>query len=176
MKSKLRKQAIETRKQLDSERASKRIMEKLFALDEYADSKKIICYYPLPDEISDIECINDKAKMIYLPRVNGDNLEICPYEPDKIKCGSYKILEPETDCINNFDDIDMVIIPCVAADKKGYRIGYGKGYYDRLLKNLPDKVLKVILVYSALCFNNVFPEYFDVKADIVITEDCIYRV
>lgn len=175
MKSKLRKQAIETRKQLDCQKASEKIMEKLFLLDEYSDSNKIICYYPLPDEISDIACIKDKAKQIYLPRVNGDNLEICPYEPEKIHTGSYKIQEPETDCINNFDDIDMIIIPCVAADKKGYRIGYGKGYYDRLLKTLPDKVLKVILVYSALCFNSVYPEYFDVKADIVITEDCVYR-
>lgn len=175
MKNQLRKKAIETRRELDCALASNLIMEKLFALDEYADSKKIICYYPLPNEISDLECINDKGKQIYLPRVNGDDLEICPYEPDKMHTGSYKIQEPETDCITNFDDIDMVIIPCVAADKNGYRIGYGKGYYDRLLKKLPDKVIKVILVYSALCFNNVYPEYFDVKADIVITEDCIYR-
>ena len=76
----------------------------------------------------------------------------------------------------SLDIIDLVIIPAVAADKNGYRLGYGKGYYDRLLPLLHPRCIKIVLVYSKLLFDSVYPDEFDVKADIVITDKEILRI
>ena len=70
----------------------------------------------------------------------------------------------------------MIIIPALAADKNGYRIGYGKGYYDRFLKTLKHNPVKVVLTYSDLLFDNIFPDEFDEKCNIIITDKEIYRI
>ncbi len=171
MKNELREYSIEKRKLLNCDKCSSIIMRQLFSLEVYQKADNIICYYPLKYEISDIPCIDDKSKTIFLPRVNGSDLDICPYDKNNISKGSFKILEPQTERINDYSIIDLIIIPCVAADRNGYRIGYGKGYYDRLLKHLSDKTVKIILSYSELLFDTIYPEPFDIKADIVITEN-----
>ncbi len=176
MKNELRKAALIKRKTLDCTSCSKKAMQNLFSLQEYKNSKNIICYYPIKYEISDMDCINDKTKNIYLPRVNGKELEICPYQKGKMKEGCFKIQEPSTEKITSFENIDMIIIPAVAADKKGFRIGYGKGYYDRFLLGLPKKIIKIILLYDELLSNNIFPDIFDIKADIIVTDRTVYKI
>lgn len=176
MKNELRKSALNKRKTLDCLYCSRKAMQNLFSLEEYKNCKNIICYYPKEYEISDMECLNDKTKNIYLPRVNGNELEICPYQKDKMKEGCFKIQEPITEKITSFENIDIVIIPAVAADKNGYRIGYGKGYYDRFLSILPQKIIKIILVYDELLSNNIFPDGFDIKADIIVTDKAVYKI
>ncbi len=175
MKNILRSKALEIRKNIDINFCSEKITEKLFSLDEYKRCKNILCYYPLKNEVSTFNCLLNTDKNWFLPRVNGEELEICPYDKDKIQKGSFSIIEPQTEKIESFDIIDMVIIPAVACDINGYRIGYGKGYYDRLLINMP-KVVKVVLIPDACLFDNICPEKYDVKADIIITEKEVLRL
>ncbi|MBQ9245167.1 5-formyltetrahydrofolate cyclo-ligase [bacterium] len=176
MKKELRKISIEKRKFFDTEKLSKKILENLFSTDEYKKAQNIICYYPLNYEVSTLPCFEDNTKNFFLPRVKGNELEICPYEKNKIKTGSYNIKEPETKAINNFNNIDLIVIPAVAADKNGYRIGYGKGYYDRFLKQHQNQAKKIILVFSELLYETIVPEEFDIKSDIVITDKEILRI
>ena len=101
-------------------------------------------------------------------------MEICPC--DDLCRGSFGILEPQTKPITDYSFIDMVIIPACAADKNGYRLGYGKGYYDRFLPLLPITCKKVILIFSDLLYETVYPENYDVKADMIVTENIIYKL
>jgi len=176
MKNQLRKSSIEKRKAINTKACSEQILEKLFSLDEYKNSKNILCYYPLQYEINVLPCFEDTSKNWFLPRVNGENLEICPYSNEKLAIGHFKIYEPQTEKLKTNEIIEMVIIPCVAADRNGYRLGYGKGYYDRFLASINKHTKKVLLVYSDLLFKSVFPELYDVKSDIIITDKEILRV
>ena len=175
MKSQLRKLALQKRKELDVDTLSKKIMNNLFSLEEYIKAQNVLTYFPLKYEVQTQSCFSDNSKTWYLPRVNGSDLEICKYDSTKLLKGNFNIQEPTNQQILNFDFLDMVIIPCVAADKNGYRIGYGKGYYDRFLPNLSSDCKKVVLVYSELLFDNVFPDVFDVSVDVLITDKEIFR-
>ncbi len=176
MKNQLRKLSLEKRKTINNEVYSEKILKKLFSLEEYKKSQNILCYYPLKYEINVLPCFEDTSKNWFLPRVNGENLEICPYCKEKLKIGHFKIYEPLTENLKTNEIIEMVIIPCVAADRKGYRLGYGKGYYDRFLSSISKNTKKILLVYSDLLFQSVFPESHDVNADIIITDKEILRV
>ena len=173
LKNNLRKIALEKRKLLDCNKLSNKIMQNLTSLPKYKESKHIISYSPLKYEVDTRYCNQDKTKDIYLPRVNGDNLDICPCS-DLCK-GSFGILEPQSSAIIDYSYIDMVLIPACAVDKNGYRLGYGKGFYDRFLPLLPANCLKVVLIFSELLFDTVYPDKYDVKSDIIITEKEIIK-
>ena len=171
MKEQLRKQSLELRKTLPLAKISKEIINNLFSLKEYKNAENVLCYYPLPFEIDVKPCFCDKSKKWYLPRVKGKNLEICEYLGSKnIKEGSFKIFEPINEKVNNLNILDLIIVPCVCADRNGFRLGYGKGFYDRFLASLNHNPVKVLLVPSVLLYENVFPEKNDIKCNIVITE------
>ena len=175
IKNKLRQYALEKRKSIDTMQCSKQILENLFSIEEYQKSKNILCYYPLKYEADVRPCFEDTNKKWFLPRVKGKNLEICPYCKEKLSIGSFNICEPQTEELKTKELIDMIIIPAVAADRNGCRIGYGKGYYDRFLFSLTGNPIKVLLVYSDLLFPCIYPEQFDIRADIVVTDKEILR-
>ncbi len=174
MKNKLRKEAIEKRKNIACEKLNKKIIANLTEIKEYKESKNIICYYPLKGEADTRVLFDNQLKNWYLPRVNGIFLDICPCSC--LQKGSFGIMEPQTEKIKNYSEINMVIIPACAVDRKGYRLGWGKGYYDRFLPLLPENCKKVVLIYSSLVYDTVFPEKFDVKADIIVTDTEILRI
>ena len=118
--------------------------------------------------------MSDKSKKIYLPRVKGNSMEICPM--GKMRSGCYGIMEPQTEAVNDYSESDIVIIPACAADEKGFRLGYGKGFYDRFLPLLPKTCIKIVLVYSCLLFESVFPDKYDVKADIIVSDERILKI
>ena len=171
MKEQLRKQALELRKTLPLDKISKEIINNLFSLNEYKKAENILCYYPLPFEVDVKSCLLDKTKKWYLPKVNGENLEICEYLGTKnIKEGCFKIFEPINEKLNKLCILDLIIVPCVCADKNGFRLGYGKGFYDRFLASLNHNPVKVLLVPSVLLYDSVSPDKTDVKCDIILTE------
>ena len=174
-KDKLRQIALKERKNYNTQELSRSIMLNLFNLPEYQQAKNILCYYPLKYEVSDMDCINDFSKNIFLPKVKESMLIVCPYDADKIKKGSYNIMEPQTEPIENNEIIDLIIIPALSADRKGYRLGYGKGYYDRFLKQNYKNAVKIVLCFHALFFNDIFPDKYDEKADIIVTEREVCR-
>lgn len=176
MKNQLRQKAKEIRKTLDVENFSKRVNQHLLNSDIYRNAKNILCYHSIGSEVCTHSLFEDKTKNWFLPRINGDYLEVCFYSKDLICKNNFKVLEPNTKVIDDLSIIDLIIIPCVCADMNGYRLGYGKGYYDRLLKQFDKNVKKVILTYSDLLFDSVYPDNFDEKADIVITDKDVYII
>ena len=104
--------------------------------DIFINSKNIMLFASLPDEIPTHHVIERWAqhKNIFLPRVNGDDLEIIKYRPGMLHKGSYDIMEPEGNDTVEPQVLDLIIVPGVAFDRHGNRLGRGKGFYDRLVK------------------------------------------
>ncbi len=174
MKNELRQKAKNIRKTLNTKVLSNLIYAKLITLPEYKKSKNICTYYSFRDEVITENYFEDKTKNWFIPKMDGENLAVCPYDENKIEIHKYNIKEPKTTPINP-EIIDLIIVPALAADKNGYRIGYGKGYYDRLLKKIPN-TKKIIILFSDLLFDNIFPDSHDEKCDIIITDEKIHRI
>ncbi|MBQ2838105.1 MAG: 5-formyltetrahydrofolate cyclo-ligase [Muribaculaceae bacterium] len=126
----------------------------------------ILIYHSLPDELHTHNLLNRWAdKKLYLPRVNGHTLDILPI--DKIRLGAFNIYEPIGNKTVSLSTIDLAIIPGVAFDKCGSRIGRGKGFYDRLLQD--NNIFKIGIGYDFQLFDNIPSAPHDIKMDAIIT-------
>ncbi len=136
----------------------------------------ILMYYSLPDELSTLKFLkkwHDK-KHFFLPRVNGVNLEILPYDELSLESGAFNIEEPTGDDLANVEDIELMVIPAVAFDRSGNRLGRGKGYYDRLLNS--SRALKVGVGYDFQLIDEIPCEPHDVPMDMVITQNSVIKL
>lgn len=133
-------------------------------------SDRILMYHSLPDELSTIEFINkwSDRKQFFLPRVNGVNLELLPYNRSQLRLGAFHIEEPEGSDITPPELMELIIVPAVAFDRHGNRIGRGKGFYDRLLAE--TKATTVGVGYDFQLFDEVPTEPHDTPLDMVITQ------
>ncbi|MCM1292765.1 MAG: 5-formyltetrahydrofolate cyclo-ligase [Bacteroides sp.] len=170
---------VKARKSLlnDNERLSSaaEVFKKLEALAAFAMSDRILIYNSLPDELSTREFIDrwKEKKHFYLPRVNGVDLDILPYDSSRTHLGAFHIEEPDGEDLTDPTMIEMVIVPGVAYDHNGNRVGRGKGYYDRLLRL--TKALRIGVGYDFQIVDEISTEQHDVPVDIVITETNIYH-
>lgn len=157
----------------DAERsnAARDVFSRLEQTAAFMLADRILMYHSLPDELSTHEFIHRWAarKHFYLPRVNGVNLDILPYDESHLSLGSFHIEEPTGDDTTNIDDIELIVVPAVAFDRKGNRVGRGKGYYDRLLAD--SKATKIGVGYDfQLIEEGIDADPHDVQMDVVITE------
>ncbi len=175
MKNEIRIYAKNLRQTLNIQDLSKKIQKNLFSLEEYKKALNIMTYYSFGDEARTVEFFNDKTKNWFIPKIEKTDLKICPYDEEKLCKNKYNIFESTLKPLEDISLIDMIIIPCLAADKNGYRIGYGKGFYDRFLSKLKHNPVKIALVFSPLLYDSIFPEKYDISCDIIITDKEIYR-
>ena len=165
-KQSLRKWAKDKRKELDMAGISAVLADKLSKSQEYKSSKNIMIFYPKTDEVNLLSLLQDKTKNFYLPRINGNELECCPYrQDDELKESSFHTLEPTCQACNK-TDLDMVVVPALATDKNNFRLGYGGGFYDRFLKDF--KGTKIVCIPKELEVETVFPERHDVTINLII--------
>lgn len=138
-------------------------------------SEKILMYHSLPDELSTRRFLEKwgSRKRFFLPRVNGLNLEILPYDRSKLQLGAFHIEEPVGDETESVNDIELIIVPGVGYDPSGNRVGRGKGYYDRLLAE--SKAMKIGVGYDFQVVDQIEAEAHDVRVDIVITDRYYYH-
>ncbi len=139
-------------------------------------SEHILMYHSLPDELSTRDFIDrwHHRKHFYLPRVNGVNLDILPYDRSRLHLGAFNIEEPDGDDTVDISAIELIIVPAVAYDRHGNRIGRGKGFYDRLLRD--SHAVTVGVAYDCQLVDDIEPDEFDVPVDYVVTEKGIIRV
>lgn len=145
------------------------VFEKIEATDFFHHASNILLYNSLPDELSTKETIPkwDKIKKIFLPRVNDSDLEILPFDASMIEKGAFNIDEPIGDNLCDISVIDLIIIPAIAFDQDGNRIGRGKGYYDRLLQKA--SALKIGVGYDFQIIPHIDSEPHDIPVDIIVT-------
>lgn len=175
-KTTVRQEYILKRKTLSSKEKTERsnkIAEKLFKLDVYKKAKTVMFYVSLKDEVitNDLIISALKNKRVLVPRTKLDEktMEAVEITSDtQFKETKLKILEPVGGKIFPKEKIDLIIIPAVAFDFWGHRIGYGQGYYDRFCKNI--KAEKIGLAYDLQLAEQLPSESHDVKVDMLITD------
>ncbi len=162
----------------DMEKASaaEEVFSQLEKTAAFMMAENILMYHSLPDELSTIKFLKKwhDRKRFFLPRVNGVNLDILPYEETRLELGSFHIEEPTGNDKANVEDIELMIIPGVAFDRKGNRLGRGKGFYDRLLST--SKATKVGVGYEFQLFDLIPSESHDVAMDMVITQKTLIKL
>ena len=156
---------------LESEKqdAAYKVFDLLEKSAAFMMADRILMYHSLPDELSTHRFLkkwNDRKKF-YLPRVNGVNLEILPYNESRLELGSFHIEEPTGNDTVDVSDIELIVVPAVAYDLKGNRLGRGKGFYDRLLSN--TKATKIGIAYEFQIVDDIPTEPHDVAMDIIIS-------
>lgn len=146
----------------------------LFQLKEWHKAKNVLFYHSLPDELQTVKYLKLVAdKNLFLPRVNGDILEIVKYDGDSLEIGYYDILEPTSHQIVPPESMDLIIVPGIAFDKCGNRLGRGKGFYDRLLVN--TNAVKIGVGYDFQLLSSIPHDYHDIKMDIIITPNNLIK-
>ena len=106
-----------------------------------------------------------------LPQVIGQIIKFYIYHPgDRLIESTFHIIEPigEDQCYIENKDIDLFIVPGLAFDKNGNRLGYGKGYYDKTLKN--SKGYKIGVAFKEMIFNNIPHDENDVPVNLIISK------
>ena len=139
-------------------------------LNAFGGYQSFLIYSALPYETDTKQIISElleAGKKVYLPRVEGENIVAVPY--GKMKKGAFGIDEPEGQAFKG--EIEVTVIPLLAVNERGYRIGYGKGFYDRYLKD--KKTLKVGLGYH-FQIEDFKEDKWDIPLDKFICEKGLY--
>ncbi len=148
---------------------SKLILNKLENHKSFKEAEIVMLYSSLPDEVDTHDFLERwrNEKKIILPTVVGD--DIIPVELSKetdFAIGDFNILEPQNEPYDG--SYDLIIVPGVAFDRNGNRIGRGKGYYDRFLCKHLD-VKRIGICFDFQLIDNVPTEDNDIKMNEVIT-------
>jgi 5-formyltetrahydrofolate cyclo-ligase len=145
-------------------------------LSEFGAFDSFLLYSSFRSEVQThrlIEHLYGMNKAVYLPVVCGEELRIGSYTGcDSLSCGAFGIQEP-VECAD-LKHIDIAVVPGVAFDKELHRIGYGKGYYDRLLGAVRFGAV-VGLAFECQLFDTFDCEPHDMPMDVLVTEKYIYR-
>ena len=180
LKSQLRKKILKIREKNNKKNIQIDFNQIIKILKKEKITKKIIGgYYPVNFEVDDLELLKkfEKNKFnISLPVIKK-NFQMDFYKwsfSDSLKINKYGIPEPET---KNIVYPDILLIPLVAFDKNLNRLGYGGGYYDRLIKKLSKKknIIKIGLAFSVQEIDKVPINMYDQKLDYIVTNKYIIK-
>lgn len=150
-------------------RQSEEVIANLEACEEFRNARTVMMYAALPDEVLTQTCIERwrDRKRIVLPTVCGDDIVPIAIDGDtRFITGDFNISEPEGEPYAG--SYDLMVVPGMAFDKKGNRLGRGRGYYDRFLKKFPD-VRKIGICFDFQLRETIATEPDDVAVDRVIT-------
>lgn len=160
-KKEARTYALNSRKKENKIIASINVVEALIKSNILNDFKRVGIYYPIGNEIDIMPLVNHYSNIeFYLPKTE-DDLSFIKYN-GKLVDGPFHTKEPIGKSIKR-DLIECFIIPCVAISKDLKRVGYGKGYYDRYLKDY--KGLKIGIAYKNASNLDIEMDLFDLALD-----------
>ena len=153
------------------------IRQRMIRLPEFTDAKTILFYASFRSEVDTMEMIKitlGQGKRTVLPKVDKENKKLKLYEikdMNELAKGYMGILEPSVseERLTGLDDIGLVIIPGAAFDVSGNRLGYGAGFYDRLLAGIKNKIPVIAPAYEEQLIENIPSEPHDIKVDKIVT-------
>ncbi len=183
-KQRLREERLAAREALSEQERSvldDRIAQKLLATSEYAEVTTVLTYVSVLSEVSTrmfIERALRDGKTVAVPRcLPGHCLEFVAIASlEQLVAAPFNLLEPAKELPAVTEDQknnSICIVPALLVDTKGYRLGYGAGFYDRFLSTYPGK--KICLAYQQNLSQEMLPHTaFDVAVDMVITESDVF--
>lgn len=187
LKTRLREEAHARRRdQKNKDELSRQIMAKFFALPAYQAARTVMLYLDVRAEVRTRHDLADalaSGKKIVVPWCNeAGELELFHLEnADELSVGMYKILEPRADLRLlphkqvDVKELDIVMVPGVAFDRRGARMGHGKGYYDKLLEHARRETPLVALAFECQLFPEIPVQAHDIFMDQIITEAQVYQ-
>jgi len=185
-KDKIRRKLIASRKAMTREQVaelSARIADQVRTMEEWQSAGEVLLYWPILNEVDTRPLITDlwqRGARVLLPRCRPGQPGMmdlaCVTCEQELAEGMYSIMEPIEACevidvtTENFNP-DLALIPGVSFDQRGYRIGYGGGYYDRLLEGpAMGRAMKVGLCYEHLFVKKLPHEDWDRPVNAICTE------
>lgn len=183
-KRKVREIALGLRAALTKEERelkSQKILSFISKVSEFQEAKTIMSFLNFRDEVDTTalaENVLKSGKRLILPRCAPHGVlipvEISDLNAD-IEPGKWGIREPKKESLvlANPEEIDLIIIPGAAFDRKGDRLGYGGGYYDRFLNRLRPAALKIALAFACQILPEIPIDPYDLRVDALVTEEGI---
>lgn len=176
-KKSLRQQLLSTRKTWSLEKresAAYAIQQNLFALPALQQAKTVFCYVSTEFEIDTRKILRQlwqEQKRVVIPYCLEKGT-MCACQVDSfsdMQSGKFGILEPKPYCAKiEPSEISFAIVPALACDQKGYRLGYGGGYYDRYLAK--TNIICAALCYDAFLYPTLPVEPWDCRLQYIVTE------
>jgi 5-formyltetrahydrofolate cyclo-ligase len=158
--------------------ASRTIVERLLGLPELRDARVVLLYAALSEE-ADVGALvaplHERDARTVFPRVRGDRLElVAASDLRTLQLGYRGIQEPVGPAVEPAT-IEAVLVPGVAFDPHGGRLGQGGGHYDRLLAALPEDTVRVGVCFACQVVPDVPREAHDLPVDVVVSDRAVYR-
>ncbi len=155
------------------------IWDRLKALPEFQTAKHILVYLSKEDEVGThqgVQGLLHEGKKLYAPKLEDGHLFVYPLERwDDLKEGAFGILEPQSPFPTLPGELDLILVPGLGFCKNGHRIGYGKGHYDRFLKNCD--AIKIGLAFHEQILDNEIPfEDHDIAVDFIVTDQTVLPI
>jgi 5-formyltetrahydrofolate cyclo-ligase len=178
----LRKKLLDKREKLgsgDKMKADWSIFEALKTTPQIEAASKVVAFFPHKSEPNIepfLEWVVSNRKELYLPRVNESGLDLVQvlFFSD-LKEGAYGIMEPKSDLqATDLTEFDVILVPGVGFTPNGDRLGFGGGFYDRLLKLV--KGCKIGIGYEFQVLDEIPVEEHDVSLDMIVTDSGSYIV
>lgn len=160
--------------------SSEKIRKLLFSLDCIKNAKTICTFlsaFKEPDTITIVRQLWEKKRRVIIPisDTQTNTLSLSRIDSmDDLERGAYGILEPSVVKTADENTIDVILVPGLAFDRSGGRMGFGKGYYDRLLEM--SSAVKIGLCYDFQLFDSIPTESHDVPMDFILTEKEICEI
>ena len=152
---------------------SRQIQDRFLTDDLYRQATCLGLYSPVQNEVQTSlvakQARLDGKRLVY-PRVCGEQLQFCPVDDEsELVCGAFGICEPQGAPLP-LAEVDLLIIPGVAFDHGGHRLGFGKGYYDRTLAAAPDRLTRVGFAYEFQVVAQLPTAEHDCRLTALVTE------
>lgn len=180
LKKQIRKQIAQKKAQYslsELKQLSEVLLENLEQYPIFREARYVLLYHSLNDEVNTHEFVEkwSKNKQIILPAIVYDTLELrCYTGKQDLQIGAFGIEEPTGKAFDEYDKIDLAIIPGVSFDREGHRLGRGKGYYDRLLPQLKN-TYKIGICFSFQLSEQIPNEKHDVIMNRVFTDKDMFN-
>ncbi len=167
------RQAIRRQKQMFSGNDASETLRQLRQHPRLINADTLLLYSALQDEVPTQSLLDElvaQGKTVLLPRVVSDtDMELRQYTGlQDLQVGAFGILEPTGKLFTDYEKIDVAVVPGMAFDKEGHRLGRGKGYYDRFLRLLP-KTYKIGICFLWQLVDNVPTDEHDILMDQIMT-------
>ncbi|TBH17466.1 5-formyltetrahydrofolate cyclo-ligase [Thermus thermamylovorans] len=167
----LRQRCLRLWRRLDREALSRQVVETLLPWLVARLPRHILLYHPLPHELDLLALPQRYPARYYLPKVAGEGLTVHPLGP--LAPGPFGLLEPLTEAVDP-GVLDLVVVPGLAFDRRGFRLGHGLGYYDRFLAAVGAESVGV--VPEALLLPELPQDPWDVPVGYLATERGVWPV